>query len=165
MKNIIVITGASSGFGALAARSLAMAGQSVYASMRETTGRNAAQVEAAKQFAREKKKGIMKYIASISPIFIALTLMAPQDAHAKVANAAIGRSKAVKFSLINESGAPLVLKDGDDIIKLEPGKSTVVKEPMGSRLVVVDSPIQSRKPGDVIVEVSGALSGAIVHIK
>jgi hypothetical protein len=113
----------------------------------------------------------MKHLASISPIFIALTLMAPQAAHASVghldlpANAAIGRSKVVKFSLIDESGAPLLLKDGDDIIKLEPGRSTNVKEPMGSRIVVVNSPVQSHKPGDVIVEVSRTLSGAIVHIK
>ncbi|WP_035347143.1 SDR family oxidoreductase [Edaphobacter aggregans] len=53
MKNVIVVTGASSGFGALTARALATAGHTVYASMRETTGRNAPQVEAAKQFARE----------------------------------------------------------------------------------------------------------------
>jgi NAD(P)-dependent dehydrogenase (short-subunit alcohol dehydrogenase family) len=53
MKNIIVITGASSGFGALVARALALGGHTVYASMRETTGRNAAQVEATKQFAAE----------------------------------------------------------------------------------------------------------------
>jgi NAD(P)-dependent dehydrogenase (short-subunit alcohol dehydrogenase family) len=53
MKNVIVITGASSGFGALTARALAKAGHVVYASMRETTGRNAAQVEAAKKFSQE----------------------------------------------------------------------------------------------------------------
>jgi NAD(P)-dependent dehydrogenase (short-subunit alcohol dehydrogenase family) len=44
MKQVIVITGASSGFGALAARALAQAGHTVYATMRETTGRNAPQV-------------------------------------------------------------------------------------------------------------------------
>jgi len=54
-KQVIVVTGASSGFGALAARTLARAGHIVYASMRGTTGRNAPQVEAAKQYAAEHK--------------------------------------------------------------------------------------------------------------
>ena len=53
MKNVIVITGASSGFGALTARALAGAGHIVYAGMRETTGRNAPQVKAAADYARE----------------------------------------------------------------------------------------------------------------
>jgi NAD(P)-dependent dehydrogenase (short-subunit alcohol dehydrogenase family) len=53
MKQVIVITGASSGFGALAARALARAGHTVYASMRETTGRNASQVAAAARYAAE----------------------------------------------------------------------------------------------------------------
>jgi len=55
MKQIIVITGASSGFGALTARSLALAGHTVYASMRETKGRNAGQVEEVEQYAAEHK--------------------------------------------------------------------------------------------------------------
>ena len=52
MSNVIVITGASSGFGALTARALADAGHTVYAGMRETTGRNAPQVNAAADYAK-----------------------------------------------------------------------------------------------------------------
>lgn len=50
---IVVITGASSGFGALTARALAKAGHTVYAGMRETTGRNAPQVQAAADFSTQ----------------------------------------------------------------------------------------------------------------
>lgn len=53
MKSVIVITGASSGFGALTARALADAGHTVYASMRETQGRNAPKVEEVKKYAAE----------------------------------------------------------------------------------------------------------------
>lgn len=52
-NQIIVITGASSGFGALTARALATAGNTVYAGMRETAGRNAPQVRAAADFSHE----------------------------------------------------------------------------------------------------------------
>jgi NAD(P)-dependent dehydrogenase (short-subunit alcohol dehydrogenase family) len=55
MRKIIIITGASSGFGALTARALAKAGHCVFASMRGTSGRNAPQVEAAARFAKENK--------------------------------------------------------------------------------------------------------------
>lgn len=53
MNQVIVITGASSGFGALTARALARAGHTVYASMRETNGRNKPQVEAAQKYAAD----------------------------------------------------------------------------------------------------------------
>jgi NAD(P)-dependent dehydrogenase (short-subunit alcohol dehydrogenase family) len=53
MKQVIVITGASSGFGALTARALAQAGHIVYASMRWTIGRNAAQVADVEKYAKD----------------------------------------------------------------------------------------------------------------
>jgi NAD(P)-dependent dehydrogenase (short-subunit alcohol dehydrogenase family) len=55
MKKIIVITGASSGFGALMARALAKSGHIVYAGMRDTSARNKRQVEDAAKFATENK--------------------------------------------------------------------------------------------------------------
>jgi NAD(P)-dependent dehydrogenase (short-subunit alcohol dehydrogenase family) len=53
-KNVILITGASSGFGRLTAEALARAGHTVYASMRDVTGRNAKNAaEMAETSARE----------------------------------------------------------------------------------------------------------------
>jgi NAD(P)-dependent dehydrogenase (short-subunit alcohol dehydrogenase family) len=53
MKQVIVVTGASSGFGRLSANALAKAGHMVYASMRDTTGRNAAEVVDVQKFAKD----------------------------------------------------------------------------------------------------------------
>ncbi|MDH0863968.1 SDR family NAD(P)-dependent oxidoreductase [Mitsuaria sp. GD03876] len=50
---VILVTGASSGFGAMSARALAEAGHVVYASMRATQGRNAPQVAAVQAHAAE----------------------------------------------------------------------------------------------------------------
>src|ERR1700730_7577567 len=55
MKKVIVITGASSGFGRLSANALAKAGHTVYATMRDTAGRNAPQVTDVKKFAHDNK--------------------------------------------------------------------------------------------------------------
>jgi NAD(P)-dependent dehydrogenase (short-subunit alcohol dehydrogenase family) len=54
-KQVILVTGASSGFGLMTAQSLAQAGHTVYASMRETEGRNAPQVAAIAAWAAEQK--------------------------------------------------------------------------------------------------------------
>ncbi|GAU86927.1 short-chain dehydrogenase/reductase SDR [Bosea sp. BIWAKO-01] len=51
-KQVILVTGASSGFGLMTARALAQAGHTVYASMRETRGRNAPQVAAVAEWAK-----------------------------------------------------------------------------------------------------------------
>lgn len=53
MQEVILITGASSGFGALTARALAQAGHTVYASMLDVKGKSAPQVKEAEAFAKE----------------------------------------------------------------------------------------------------------------
>lgn len=52
-KSVVLITGASSGFGRLAAEALARAGHTVYASMRNTATRNAPVVEQMQAFSRQ----------------------------------------------------------------------------------------------------------------
>jgi len=52
-KQVIVVTGASSGFGAMSARALAKAGHTVYAGIRATTTRNARAVADVAAFAKE----------------------------------------------------------------------------------------------------------------
>jgi len=52
MSLIALVTGASSGFGAMIARDLAQAGHVAYASMRDTTGKNAGKVADGVDFAR-----------------------------------------------------------------------------------------------------------------
>ncbi|WGM22914.1 SDR family NAD(P)-dependent oxidoreductase (plasmid) [Paenarthrobacter sp. OM7] len=53
MSNVIIISGAGSGFGALSARALALAGNTVYAGMRGINGRNASRAAEATRFAQE----------------------------------------------------------------------------------------------------------------
>src|SRR5271168_4142763 len=55
MNKVVIVTGASSGFGRLSANAVALSGHTVYASMRETSGRNAPQVAELQKFANDNK--------------------------------------------------------------------------------------------------------------
>jgi NAD(P)-dependent dehydrogenase (short-subunit alcohol dehydrogenase family) len=50
MSNVILVTGASSGFGAMTVRALADAGHAVYAGMRDIAGRNATAAASAREY-------------------------------------------------------------------------------------------------------------------
>jgi NAD(P)-dependent dehydrogenase (short-subunit alcohol dehydrogenase family) len=87
MKQVIVITGASSGFGELTAHELAKAGHVVYASMRETKGRNAPQVDAAKKFSVENKvdlRTIELDVASQESVDAAVQRIVSENGHLDV---------------------------------------------------------------------------------
>jgi NAD(P)-dependent dehydrogenase (short-subunit alcohol dehydrogenase family) len=75
-KQAILVTGASSGFGLMTAQSLAQAGHTVYASMRETEGRNAPQVAAIAAWAAEQKADLRT---------VELDVQSEASAHAGVA--------------------------------------------------------------------------------
>lgn len=66
MKQVILITGASSGFGELAAKALAQSGHIVYASMRNTAGKNASKVSGLAEFAKLHKVDLLTVELDVS---------------------------------------------------------------------------------------------------
>jgi len=111
----------------------------------------------------------MKRHSSLVIAAIATSLLAPSAIFAAPAihspvNAMFSKTKTIKFTLTNDSSSTMDLKVGDDLVKLDAGKSVNVNLPLGAR-VVANSATQFHQAGSVIAEVSNSLSGAIVHIK
>ena len=79
-------------------------------------------------------------------------------------HAAFNKVKTVQISFRNDSGTPLELKVGENVMKVEMGKTLSLKLPEGTR-VVTNTPTSKLEAGALITEVQSYLSGATLSIK
>jgi phosphosulfolactate phosphohydrolase-like enzyme len=75
-----------------------------------------------------------------------------------------GKSKTIKLTFLNDTASPMEVKAGEEIIKLESGKPTVVNLTPGTR-VVSTTATEKHEAGSLIAEVTSQLNGATIHIK
>ena len=78
--------------------------------------------------------------------------------------AMFGKSKTIKLTIMNDSGAPMEVKAGEETIKLEAGKPTTVNVPAGTRIVSAEDR-GTQKAGTLIAEANSSLNGATIHIR
>ncbi len=74
------------------------------------------------------------------------------------------KSKTVKVALRNDSGSPLQLKVGDEIVSLDAGKSVALKLAVGTR-IVVNAATDKHTAGELLAEVSAALDNTTLTIR
>jgi len=88
---------------------------------------------------------------------------APTAVHNPV-NAIYVKVKLIKFTLRNDSSAPLKLKIGSNEVTLLPGKPLDVKVPDGQQIIAVDS-TTNYAAGDVVATAADQLDGTTVAIR
>ncbi|HEX9201406.1 MAG TPA: hypothetical protein VF865_17750 [Acidobacteriaceae bacterium] len=74
------------------------------------------------------------------------------------------KGKTVKLALRNDSGSPVELKVGDQVMSLDAGKSVALKLPAGTR-ILMNTPTPTHAAGELITEVSTALNNATLAFK
>ncbi len=79
-------------------------------------------------------------------------------------HAFFAKTKMVSFALRNETGVPLKLKAGDDVMTLEVGKTINLKLPAGSS-VTAEEATKNHAAGSLITQVSHDLSGATIAVR
>lgn len=99
---------------------------------------------------------------------VATSLLASPVVHAAGINSPVramfGKTKTVKLVLMNDSGSPMEVKAGEEVIKLDAGKPVTLNLPEGTR-VISNTTTQSSQAGTLIAQISTSLNGATIHIK
>ena len=103
--------------------------------------------------------------AFVAAAILATSLAAAPMVQASAINSPVhgmfGKTKTVKLVLMNDSGSPMEIKAGDEVIKLDAGKPVTVNLPEGTRVVSNNA----SELGKLIAQVSSSLNGATIHIK
>jgi hypothetical protein len=94
-----------------------------------------------------------------APAVYAATSNIPTPGHAM-----FSKSKTVKVALRNDSGSPLQLKVGDEIVSLDIGKSVSLKLAVGTR-IMVNAATDKHPVGELIAEASTSLDNTTLTIK
>lgn len=79
-------------------------------------------------------------------------------------HALFAKEKTVAISFRNDSGAPVELKIGENLMKVETGKTVALHLPVGTK-VLANTATPNLTAGSVITEVATYLSGATLSIK
>jgi hypothetical protein len=111
----------------------------------------------------------MNYRNLLAVTVVASSLLASPAVYAATAvhspvNAMFGKTKTIKVTLVNDSTAPMEVKAGEDVVKLDAGKPVTLNLQPGTR-VVYNAATEKQQAGSLIAEVSSSLSGATIHLK
>jgi NAD(P)-dependent dehydrogenase (short-subunit alcohol dehydrogenase family) len=145
-KQVIVITGASSGFGALTARTLAREGHMVYAGIRDTAGRNAKAVADIAAFSRDNnvdlrsveldvvsnasvEAGIAKVIAEVGHLDVVIhnaghMSFGPAEAFTPEQYAELFDINVLSTQRVNRAALPHMRKEGRGLVVWVSSSST-----------------------------------------
>jgi NAD(P)-dependent dehydrogenase (short-subunit alcohol dehydrogenase family) len=138
MTKNIVVTGASSGFGALTVRALADAGHTVYAGMRQTAGRNAPAVAALTEYAQEHRvdlravemdvadqasvdSAVERIIAEVGRLDVVVhnaghMVLGPGEAFTPAQLAAVYDANVLSTQRVNRAALPHLRAQGDGLL-------------------------------------------------
>lgn len=99
----------------------------------------------------------------LSQAAVSTAYATPAGLHSPI-HAMFSKTKLVSISLRNDSGAPLELKVGEDVMTLAVGKTVAMKLAVGTRIVSTQQTV-NHAANSLIAQVSSDLSGATIAIK